>query len=226
MSNSESGNILFYILIGVAMLAALSFAVTQGSRDSIQSVNADKQRLLATEIIDYGDTMQKAVAAIRLRGTPFASLSFAHPDLNAAYGTPGAAPAHEIFNPAGGGVLYRPALADVMASGLGQPYIFSAGNEIQDVGTTCAADSCADLLLVLPGLKKDICSSINAIVGVDNPGGNPPEDNGADVALFAGTASYAQTLGDESAGLAGKTAGCFYDKGATAYTYYQVLQAR
>jgi hypothetical protein len=223
----ESGNILFYILIAVMLLGALSFAVTQGSRDSVQNMNQDKGRLLATGIIDYGDTIKKAVDTIRLRGAPFTALSFADPALGAAYGTAGTAPKNEVFNTAGGAAVYTPVAADALAAP-GQPYIFTAGNEIKDVGTTCGADACADLLLLLPGLTKDICVTINTILGVGNPAGDPPVDSGADTTAFAGTATYAATIGDEpsSAALAGRTAGCFLDTAASSYTYFQVLQAR
>ncbi|HTK83754.1 MAG TPA: hypothetical protein VL625_01600 [Patescibacteria group bacterium] len=230
MKNAESGNILFYILIGVMMLAALSFAVTQGSRDNTQNLNQDKQRLLATEIIDYGDTIKKSVDAVRLRGVPLMSLSFADAGLAAAYGTPGTNPPDEIFNSSGGAAVYKDAAPDALDSVASQSYIFTAKNEIKDVGTTCAADACTELIMMLPALKKDLCVAINAVLGVDNPSGAPPTDSGLDATPFAGsaTAVYADTIGDEagSAALAGKTAGCFLDSGTGKYTFYQVLQAR
>ncbi len=230
MKSPESGNILFYILVGVMLLAALSFAVTQGSRDNTQNLNQDKQRLLATEIIDYGDTVKKAVDTLRLRGVPLMSLSFADSGLAAAYGTPGTNPPDEIFNTAGGAAVYKDVTPDALDGVATQSYVFTAKNEIKDVGSTCAADACTELIMMLPSLKKDLCIAINTILGVDNPSGAPPTDSASDATPFAGaaTAVYADTLGDEagSAALAGKTAGCFLDSGSSKYTFYQVLQAR
>lgn len=230
MNDPESGNILFYILVGVMLLAALSFAVTQGGRDNTKNLNQDKQRLLATEIIDYADTVKKAVDTVRLRSVPLMSLSFADAGLPAAYGTPGTNPPDEIFNTAGGAVVYKDVAADALEGVASQSYVFTAKNEIKDIGSTCAADACTELLVMLPALKKDICIAINSILGVDNPGGTPPADSASDATPFAGsaTAVYADTIGDEagSAALAGKTAGCFLDSGSSQYTFYQVLQAR
>ena len=230
MTSPESGNILFYILVGVMLLAALSFAVTQGGRDNTQSLNQDKQRLIATEIIDYADTIKKAVDAVRLRGAPLMSLSFADAGLSAAYGTPGTDPPDEIFNTSGGAVVYKDVTPDALEGLTSQSYVFTAKNEIKDVGSTCAADACTELAVMLPALKKDVCIAINTILSVDNPSGAPPVDTASDATPFAGsaTAVYADTIGDEagSAALAGKTAGCFLDSGSNQYTFYQVLQAR
>ena len=53
MKNNQSGNVLFYILIGVALLAALSFAVTHTSRGTLSHLTREQSNLLATEIIEY-----------------------------------------------------------------------------------------------------------------------------------------------------------------------------
>jgi hypothetical protein len=218
----ESGNVLFFILIAVALLAALSIAITQGSRDSSSGVTADKQRLLASEIIDYGDTVQKAVAMLRLRGVTFDALRFATTALGTTYGTAGAAPTNEVFNIAGGGVIYKDETPDAMAAP--QSYVFTAGNEVTGVGTTCAGDSCTDLLILLPGINQDVCMEINALIGIDNPAGAPPVETVVDKTPFVGVATYAQTIGNGS--LSGKTAACFFDTGSSNYTYYQVLMPR
>lgn len=102
----ESGNALFFILIAVVMLAALSFAVMQGSRGGAESLSAEKTRLVATEILEYADVVAKAVAQTRLRGFEDTQISFE----NSAVG--GYANANctdeqcKIFSPSGGGVNY------------------------------------------------------------------------------------------------------------------------
>lgn len=106
----EKGNVLVYILIAIALLAALSYAFSSGGRVSGQGVSTDRTKLLASEIIDYGDTVKKTVAVLRLRGTGFDQLSFAATGLNATdYGTPGNSPSNEVFNTSGGGLVYQDA---------------------------------------------------------------------------------------------------------------------
>ena len=168
-SRCESGNVMFFILIAIVLLAALSFAITQGGRDSSNNMSTERQRLLGTEIIDYGDVLQKSVQILRSRGIAFTSLGFAAPGLPAAYGIAGAAPTAEIFNDAGAGALYKRA-DDQSFTGAAQDYIFTARNEIAQVGTTCGGDDCADLLVLLPGLARAVCIDINRQLGIGTEG--------------------------------------------------------
>jgi hypothetical protein len=76
---AERGNVMFYILIAVALLAALIFAVAQSGRGNIQQVSEEKARLFATEIIQYTGTMANGVAQLRLRGVRDTEISFDNP---------------------------------------------------------------------------------------------------------------------------------------------------
>lgn len=224
MRANDSGNALFYILIAIALLAALTAAIARSGRMSLTSLSEDRQKLLATGIVDYADSVSKAVSQLRLRGSQFSELRFAAAGLDSGYGVPGAAADDEIFNPAGGAIVYKSASTDALTS-VGS-WTFTAENEIENVGTTCGVASCSDLLMLLRPVVREICLKINDIVHVDNPSGKPPED--ADIAtgtLFAGTAGYSKTIGDEagSAALAGKTAGCFKETASGEYFFYQVL---
>jgi hypothetical protein len=227
MRSSESGNVIYFILIAIVLLAALSVAVSQGGRFSTTSLSADQQRLLATEIIDYGDTMAKAVAQLRLRGVQISQLSFAWTSLPAGYGVYNASPATELFNPSGGGIDYKQPPANAMATP--GDYIFTAANEIYQVGTTCGSASCTDLIMLAGPLKDGMCTTINTILGVANPSSLPPEDTDGDLTtLYAGTATYTATIGNKpsSAPLAGKTAACYRLSGSNQDYFYQVLIPR
>lgn len=228
MKRGENGNVFFYIFLCIGLLAALTFAIAQGGRGGTGKLSEDRQRLAATEIISFGDTVAKAVTQLRLRGTAVTQLSFAVTFLSAGYGTPGAAPANEIFNPAGGAAVYRPVPAEAADSA--QDYQFLAGNEVENIGTTCGAKTCHDLLIAAPGLREEVCMKINDLLGITNPGGVPPQDTDIDeTTLFApGADPFAasgETLGDEDAALDGKSEGCFAETGETPdeYVYYKVL---
>lgn len=219
---SESGNVVYYILAAIVLLAALTAAVASGWRNSITSLSTDKQKLLATEIIGYGDNVAKAVAQLRLRGITLSQIRFSSPSLSATYGTYGAAPDAEIFNPDGGGLHYKAPPDEAMTTP--GDYIFTAANAIEQVGTDCAAAGCADLVMMAGPLKTEICMMINTLLNVPNPGSAPPTSSTGDITtLFAGTPSYSATIGDQPGGAAlqGKTAACFNKSGDNYF--YQVL---
>ena len=84
MNNSQSGNVLFYILIAVALLAALSYTVAQSTRGNVSQLSAERARLYATEIIENGNVISSAVSQLRLRGVGLDELCFDHPSWGAS----------------------------------------------------------------------------------------------------------------------------------------------
>ena len=224
----ESGNLFFYIFLAVALLGALTFAVSRGGRSGVEGLAEDRERLVATEILSYADSIKKTVSQLRLRGSKFSDLRFAHADLDAGYGAPGASAAHEIFHRSGGAAIYQAASTEATDSP--QDWVFTAANEADLAGSTCGAAACSDLLLLLPDVKRGICLQINDLLGIPpDASGDPPKDTAVDAAtLFAGSESYAETIGDEpdSAALSGRQAGCFLETASGNYFFYQVLSAR
>lgn len=224
---TESGNAIFYILIAISLLAALSYAISRGNRASIATLTQDRSQLLASQIIEYGDVLSKAVSQMRLRGTTIDALSFAHSDLDSAYGTYGDDPDNEVFNSNGGAVNYKPLLPDTTAN---PDWIFTAENPVQDIGLTCAGSSCSELLAVATGINGQVCTQINELLDVNNVSENPPAD---DTVLtnnfFAGSFSYnGETIGDGDGSvggdnMSGQTAACILDDTTGENIFYQVL---
>ncbi len=222
-NDKEAGNVLYYLLVAVVLLSALSIAVATGWQSSVKSLSEDKQRLLATEILSYSDNVAKSVSQLRLRGITMSQLRFSSPDLPAGYGTYGTTPEAELFNPDGGGLHYRPPPEEAMTTP--GNFVFTAANAIYEIGTTCTSASCTDLIMIAGPLKTEICTMLNSMVDVSNISGSPPSNATGDVTtLFAGTPSYTATIGAASGpayNLTGKTAGCFNKSGDNYF--YQVL---
>jgi hypothetical protein len=228
----ERGNVLFYILIGVSLLASLVYAVSQSGRGSVQQVNAERTRLLASEITDFANTVATAYAQIRLRGCKIDQVSFQNP-LIAAYDNPGAPTDQtcDIFELAGGGVTLKNPPAEAGVNGGGTPVqLFTIEAEIEEIGSTCGDENCTELLLVSGPLKKDVCMQINDSIGIDNPSGSPPRDNAAfaGMAKYTGALSYKTVIGDEvtSAAVKLKNAACIEDTDDSNFYFYKVLTTR
>ena len=64
---TESGNVLFLILIAVALFAALSYAVTRSTSGG-GTVDKEQRRIIASEIIQYATEVEQAFKRILLIG--------------------------------------------------------------------------------------------------------------------------------------------------------------
>lgn len=227
---AESGGAIFYILMAIVLLAALTFAVSKGGRGSIDNLNEDRANLLASQIIEYGDILNKAVTQMRLRETTIADLSFAANGLPTAdYGTPGTDPDNEVFHINGGGIVYKELDSDVTSS---PDWIFTATEQIQGIGTSgCGDSSCTELLAVAKGLSDQVCTKINEILGVSNDGALPPADAKLDTSVpFAGAFDYSGDIigdgdgsGSADTAMANESAACILDDTSGENMFYEVL---
>lgn len=230
---NESGNVLFYILIAVALIAALSFAVANSTRGNIKQLNAERARLYATEIIEFANVIASAVSQIRLRGTDLSALCFDHASWGASdYNHAGCGDdLNKIFHPSGAGLTWTQAPSEAMdltATPDNLWHIYG-DNEIENVGTTCGAAACADLILIVDELQLVVCQQLNDLLGVTDASTTPPTDSDFSETRYIGSFGYNETIGDEAGGepLDGKLTGCFQKTNAPAeYVFYKVLVAR
>lgn len=234
----ESGSILFYILIAVVLFAALSYAVANIMRSGVADPRREVRTLTATDVIQYGDGLKRAIQGMRIRGVADNHISF-ETALLAGYAPHAhcAADSCRVFQPAGGGMSYMaPAqswLDPLGTAPLVGEWFFPAGVCVEDAGTGgigCETDTDdnEDLVAILPWLTRDICTEINIRLGITNPAGNPPLAAGA--AWPAANTRFTGTF-TESAIIArgGELAGCLRGAGVpptNSYFYYKVLLAR
>lgn len=227
----ESGNVFFYIFLGVALFGALTLAVSKGGRVSSSNLTREQMQLRATEIIDYSDAVSKAVGIVRLRGVTLENLRFAAPTLNIAdYGDASLIDkANLIFDPNGGAIVYRDAGKASVNLGNGA-YNFVALNAIQDFGTTCATASCSDIVMVLSDIRPEICRAINVYAGITDAATIIPADSTFLLTgKFNGTISGpAEIIGNEagSAAVSGKPYACLTSTADGLNHFYRVLWAR
>ena len=242
--NAEAGNVLFYILIGIVLFAALSFAVANIMNSGAADPQRETRMLAATDVIQYADGLKRAVQAMRIRGVADGKISFESPRLSQNYEHPSTAPQRclsddcRVFMPAGGGFTYiKPPLDWLDTNGVGDTvfghWYFPTGVCVTEVGTGgagCASDTTdnEELVAILPWVKRDLCIEINDRLSVNNPGGEPPVAS-AD-AWPAGNPRFVGTFTEGAAiSLGGASAGCLRGAGVPAsnsYFYYKVLLAR
>lgn len=230
MRNRESGNVFFYIFLGVALFGALTYAVSQSGRGSVENITREQSRLRATEIIDFSDAVSKAVGTLRLRGVTLSQLRFAHSDLSLSdYGDPDTIdPANMVFHPDGGAIIYKDPSPDILVTP-GEQWLFLNQNQIEGFGSTCPAETCSDLIMAIRDIRTDVCQIINKLAGFNNPEILPSDTEFETTGKFKGTITGTpEIIGDEtsSATLNGKPFACFKNDDDGKNYFYRVLWAQ
>lgn len=237
MTNNQSGNVLFYILIAVALLAALSYTVTQSGRGGTSRFSREDAGIAASEIIEYGNVLGNAVSQLRLRGYKDTELSFESNSLD-GYTNPNCSEdGCKVFHINGGGVSYiTPNEKWLDSSSSAQDYYgdmsFYGQACTEDLTCYSDGDDNEDLIVFLPFLNKAICVAINDKLGITNPLDDAPVDagcSGSAVGKFVGVYSESTALMD-GAGDISRTSGCFKQGACSGindtYHYYKVLIER
>ena len=235
---SSKGNVLFLILIAVALFAALSYAVTQSSRGG---GNADQETLAlnASQMVQFAQDVDFAVKRLMLvGGYDKSEISFEY-DGNAVNGNCGDDRC-KVFHPDGGGVIYwdmpeswRQPAGTYGASAPLWRWNFSKDSPVIDVGTNCADASCNDVMLLYRAINRELCIEINNQLGIDNPSGEPPENtvrtnndwNGSMTFYNASESVGNLDTNEPQAVLNGQYTGCFRDPHTAdlAYHFYHVV---
>lgn len=221
--NPQSGNVLFYILFAIALLAGLTFAVNRGGQVSTATLSADQARVAASEILDYAGAVSGAVTKLKLRGCTETQVSFENTATGATY-TNGASPTDNscrVFDPAGAQVNWiEPAIFNSAA------IEFTGGCNVASVGTTSS-----ELIMVIEDIDLTTCRQINERLGVAAIADAPVTLAATcDYAAFTGT--YPATGTITVTGKLGRTAACVRGTGTAddlyqdKYHFYQVLLAR
>ncbi len=234
--NSESGNVLFLILIAVALFAALSYAVTSSTRSGGSDASRETNLISSAQITQYPSSVSTAIVRMLISGKSFDEIRFNRPSEFSDLGTV-SDKTIGVFHPTGGSATYIQAPSDVMVSSGTNPnghWVFNAELEVPQIGLEGAGGN--DITAYLIGVKSSICQKINEEHGL---GSTIPQLNGDRVAAYGdrmyddGTTDYVipttdvTDITDGSNGFDGRPFGCFQNNGSgDEYVYYHVVVER
>ncbi len=150
--NRQEGNVLFLILIAVALFGALAFALMESSRSTGQDVDYETVRLEAGQVTSEASAVKQAVQRMVVTGTSPASITFTDAATQndvfySGYAT-NVSPPPAACNSACTGWVYK-SFTD-MTHGL-----FVGG-----VGTDAP-----EIIAVLPNVYDDVCDQIQKGLG-------------------------------------------------------------
>ncbi|MBI1300232.1 MAG: hypothetical protein GC137_01105 [Alphaproteobacteria bacterium] len=225
-SNNQNGNVLFLILIAIALFASLSFVATSYSRSNEQSGSKETALIASSEIVQFSTALANAVTHLRvsnrcsIRQISFERAPFDGSDTD--YINPHSPSNYSchVFHKDGGRVSYVP-LPDGANDGTEWTFV-----EAQVIGvgadqTACGSD-CSDILLMLGGMRESTCEILNRrftgekTIAIQGDGGDYEDYK------FAGEFSD----GPDIDGLAeSQLSMCIQDASSRSY-FYTVLQPR
>ncbi|MDH5722470.1 MAG: hypothetical protein OEY94_04000 [Alphaproteobacteria bacterium] len=227
---NEQGNVLFLILIAVALFAALSYAVTSSTRSGGGDAGSESNLISSAQITQYPASVNTAIMRMVVSGTSVSEIRFNRPS---EFGTLDST-SIGVFHPAGGGANYIKAPADIMVSGNPGDWTFNGGLEVPQIGLA-GANGGNDIIAYLVGIKSAICSKINEKYALPT---TPPVLTADRSALFNtrmydnGTTDYVlpvtdqPDIADATNAFDGQPFGCFQNPTTNDYVYYHVIVDR
>lgn len=237
---NESGNVLFLILIAVALFAALSYAVTQSTRSGSGTTERETVLLNSAGLTQYPTTLRTAVVRMILAGFDIGEIGFEAPG---AAGFGGLSARNQVFHPTGGGAVFQNAPAEVMAANMAPTWYYNGNFEITGIGQDGTGGN--DLISFLPGVTIGVCRRLNEELGIPLTGTlNAPDNNVPVVVATNNLLEDSHLLGEtfptsaltnvisNDGGAAnaflGQPAGCFYDADLNggSFVFYSVLLER
>ena len=162
MRVSERGNVFLFILLGVALFAALAITMSRSMRsETTTSMAAREAELAAVDILDYVQRIERTINRLRRKSVSENDLSFAN-SIVAGY-THAQPDTNKIFHGSGGNLTWQspsPGVND------GSEWVFTGATCLADVGTGatgCDSDTVSneELIVVLPNVSTSVCEKIN-----------------------------------------------------------------
>jgi len=159
--NTQAGNVLFLILIAVALFAGLSYVVTQSTRSSPAGAGREKVLLQLNQVHNYSVNIKTALSRVLTNGGSFETLSFEDVRFVDDYtNTNCVSETCRIFSSLGGGALWA---EPPEGFNDGTDYIFSGHSQVKGIGQDSPGNAdAAELLLIVPNLSESTCLAVHA----------------------------------------------------------------
>ncbi|PCH99861.1 MAG: hypothetical protein COB76_04755 [Alphaproteobacteria bacterium] len=222
---TQKGNVLFLILIAVALFAALSYAVTQSSRSG-GDAGRETNMINSAVLTQYPASLRISVMRLVIEGVAVERQQFNDPEVV------GFTDRLSAFHPDGGGAVYQQTPADIMNDGNPGTWAFNMDFEITGLGSSAAGISGNELVAFLVGVTQSVCQKINdeASIGgipitVDLSASYVKDQIHSYDFSGVGNVDLDGTAGD-AGDLHGKAFGCFQNTATGDYVFYSALYER
>lgn len=161
---SQKGNVLFLILIAVALFAALSYAVTQSSRSG-GDASRETNVINTSSLTQYPNQVRTAVLRLVIAGTDPSSLQFNSPDEFDTATYTKFIKARGVFHVDGGAASWQNVPAKLHANAGDTNWIYSMAFRVPGLGTDNTDGTGNELIAFADDLTDTMCSRLNQDLG-------------------------------------------------------------
>lgn len=225
---SQSGSVIVWIMVFIALFAALSFAFSRGTNNTTMknSVIDETQKTKALEIVRSGENIKNGIRFMLINGINDSEIDFTN-SVYTDYTNPSCGSDNcKLFTKSGGGINY------VLPS---DSWLDKANNLKNLFGKTfftgnldVTGDGTGDLVMIIPYIRQDLCKHINMSLR-NSSDGTPVLANNNAWSETPANDLFGGTYGNTAINIGGNQSGCF--EGAAAdtipasgtYHFYKVL---
>ncbi|MAI61192.1 MAG: hypothetical protein CBB87_01730 [Micavibrio sp. TMED27] len=223
---NERGNVLWFIMIGVALLGAITMVLSRGGSSVESTGSYEHNSVKLSQIMRYTKGLEAAVSNLKiLGGCSENEISFENPR-EAEYintNSPADKSCH-IFQPNGAGQVWQNLTRLTPASMKNADMFFTGSVELDGVGRDAGPD-----LLLMMNLSKDLCLQLNKKLGISTAPSDLQSGINTSLVKYTGNFSPLIKLGgsaaNQASGVNGYNLGCVLDT-TNNYIFYQTLIAR
>ena len=157
----ESGNALVYVLIVIALFAALSFTLgRQTDTSEAGALSEEKAELLATQLINYAEQVRQIIEQMSFTGTTMDDYDFTLPSETVNFDTP--PHIDKVYHPDGGGLIPGTLPKEAVAQSTTDPMPGWYLGQFNNVDWTNSNGT--DIVLVAFQLRREVCEQLNEII--------------------------------------------------------------
>lgn len=223
-ARTECGNALIYVLIAIALFAALSFTLARQTNNNQEAgtLRPEEVELAASRVLGYAAQAQSAIDQMFYTNTTIAELDFTLPG-QAGFNT--APHVDKVFHPGGGGLTPGRLDPKVIAETSTNPPAGWYAGRFNNVEWTPSTGT--DVLLVAHQINAEICADLN--LKITGSTAIPALSTGLNVALIDGqfhSSSNADFEVSDCPLCEGYSTLCVSDAGATTYSFYNIVAGR
>ncbi|HPD82542.1 MAG: hypothetical protein R3D88_09220 [Alphaproteobacteria bacterium] len=153
-ASSQKGSVFFYILIAIVLLAALSYAVSRGSRVGSNTITEQQSQVIASEILEQAEAVTLAVQKLLLRGFDETEISFENSAVAGYTLASCSTDDCKVFALSGGSLNW---FTPPQGANNGEDWVYTGNLPILGNGS----QNYYDITMILPNINEQICRQLN-----------------------------------------------------------------